>query len=48
MKLRELIQSIKDHNSLVLNEDDTEKLDLYIAGLERIIRILDKEDKRWI
>ena len=46
MTLTAILQSIQVHDSLVLNEDDTEKLDLYIQGLTRIIRILDKEDKK--
>ena len=46
MDLRAILQSIQLHESLILDKDDSEKLDLYITGLERIIKILDKGDKR--
>lgn len=45
MTLQSILQSIQVHDPLILDKDDTEKLDLYIEGLERIIKILDKEDK---
>ena len=48
MTLTAILQSIRVNDPLILDKDDTEKLSLYITGLERIIKILDKEDKKWI
>ena len=45
MTLTAILQKIRVNDPLILDKDDTEKLDLYINGLERIIKILDKEDK---
>ena len=45
MNLNEILNEISKHNELKLNRDESEKLDIYLDGLIRIIKILDKEGK---